>query len=464
MSANRDVEARAAAPRAFPPFLRADPDADWTRALLHFLYDLGWLAFALVGWPWLLWVSLRREGFGAMVLERLGRGVGAIPRATRPRILVHGVSVGEVKAARAVVRLLEERHPGCEVVLSSTTPTGVEMARKVYPGNLTVRYPADLSFVARRFLRRLDPKLVILMELEAWPNFLRECNREGRAVAVVNGRITRKSHARYRLGRGKLPGFNRISLYCVQSEEYAARFRSLGIDPARLCVTGNVKFDGLRIGLAEAGEELTRLVGAGAEGRVVVGGSTHAPEELMVARALRRASPGARLVLVPRHPPRCGEVADLLRSAGIQTQRLSELRAGARPEPAQPLLVDTIGELERVYALGELAFVGGSLIPHGGQNVLEPAAQGKAVLFGPHVHNFDQEVALLLGAGAARQVRDEAELEREFRLLLADGELRTRMGAAGMRAVEAQRGAVHVTLEALESLGLEALAARAPSG
>jgi len=464
MRGGRGVEARSATGLPFPPALRHDPDPSWGRALLHLVYDLGWLLFALLGWPWLLWMSLRRPGFGAMVVERLGRGVGAIPPATRPRILVHGVSVGEVKAARAIVRLLEERHPGCEVVLSSTTPTGVEMARKVYPENLTVRYPADLSFVARRFLRKLDPKLVLLMELEAWPNLLRECNRDGRAVAVVNGRITKKSHARYAVLRGKLPEFSRISLLCVQSEEYAARFRSLGIDPARVCVTGNVKFDGLRIGLAEAGSELTGFVVAGDGRPVIVGGSTHAPEELMIARALRRVAPGARLVLVPRHPPRCGEVADLLRSAGIRTQRLSELRAGVRPDPEQPLLVDTIGELEGVYALGDLAFVGGSLVPHGGQNVLEPAAQGKAVLFGPYVHNFVQEVALLLGAGAARQVRDEAELERELRALLADRELRSQMGAAGMCAVEAQRGAVDVTLEALESLGLEALAAHPPAG
>lgn len=446
----------------FPPVPPLRGERPVTAAILHALYDLGWLLFAVLGAPWLLWMSVRRPGFATMVIERLGRGVAAIPRRTRARILVHGVSVGEVKAARSLVTLLEERHPGCEVVLSSSTPTGIEMARKLYPTNLAVRYPADLSFVARRFLRALDPTLVILVELEVWPNFLRECNRRGTTVAVVNGRITEKSRSRYRLLKHGLPEFHRIALFCAQTEEYARRFASLGIDPSRLCVTGNVKLDGLRIGPAEAGEELTRFVAARAG--VVVAGSTHEPEEAWVARAVRRALPEARLVLVPRHPPRCGEVVERLRTEGLLTQRLSELRAGVTPDPRAPMIVDTIGELERVYSLADVVFVGGSLVPHGGQNVLEPAAQGKPVLFGPYVHNFRQEAALLLAAGAARQVRDPAELEREFVALFADPAARARMGAAGMQAVAAQRGAVHVTLRALESLGLPALAARAAPG
>jgi len=459
-----DASVSRPAAAALPSAIRGDPRVGVLPALLHGLYDLGWLSFAVFGGPWLAWMSLRRPGFGTMVVERLGRGVGAIPRATRPRILVHGVSVGEVKAAHSLVTLLEERHPGCEVVLSSSTPTGLEMARKLYPQNLAVRYPADLSFVARRFLRALEPVLVILLELEVWPNFLRECSRRGTTVAVVNGRITEKSHGRYRLLKHGLPEFGRISLFCAQTDEYAARFASLGIDPGRVCVTGNVKFDGLRSGPVDAGEELTRLVAPRAGTGVVVAGSTHEPEELYVARALRRSLPGARLVLVPRHPPRCGDLVERLRAEGIAAQRLSELRAGATLDPRAPLIVDTIGELERVYALSDVVFVGGSLVPHGGQNLLEPAAQGKPVLFGPHVHNFLPEAALLLAAGAARRVEDPAGLERELVALFADPEARARMGAAGVQAVAAQRGAVHITLRALEALGLPALAARPAPG
>jgi len=448
----------------FPPAIRGDPDPGFLRVLLHALYDLAWVLFALLGSPWLLWKSLRQRGFARMVFERLGRGLARVPRAERPRILVHGVSVGEVKAARSLVTLLEERHPEFEVVLSSTTDTGLEVAGKLFPAHLCVRFPADLSPVVRRFLGVLDPALVILVELEVWPNFLRVCNRDGRAVAVVNGRITKDSHGRYLAFRRWLPEFNRISLFCVQSAEYGRRFGMLGIEPERVCVTGNVKFDGLRTGPVDAGGELARFVCAGAGALVLVAGSTHAPEELLVARATRRASPRTRLVLVPRHPDRAAEVVAQLLEEGFRSQRLTELRAGARVDPELPLLVDTIGELERVYSLADLVYVGGSLVPHGGQNMLEPAAQGKAVLFGPHVENFDQEAALLLNAGAARTVADEEELALELARLLSDAEARERMGQAGMAAVAAQRGATLLTLRALEALDLEALARRANPG
>jgi 3-deoxy-D-manno-octulosonic-acid transferase len=444
--------------RPYPPAIRGDPAPGLSRALLHGLYDLAWLAFAVLGSAWLLWKSARQAGFGRMVRERLGAGLAAVPPRTRPRILVHGVSVGEVKAARSLVAALEEAHPELEVVLSCTTNTGLEMAQKLYPAHRAVRFPADLSWVVRRFLRALDPALVILVELEVWPNFLRECNREGRPVAVVNGRIARESHRRYLVFRRLLPEFNRISLFCVQSAEYARRFGMLGIDPARVCVTGNVKFDGLRTGPAEASEVLARFVQPEPGRHVIVAGSTHHPEEELVVRAARRAAPDARLVLVPRHPTRCAEIVEALRAAGFPTQRLTELRAGMPLDARVPLVVDTIGELERVYALADLVFVGGSLVPHGGQNMLEPAAQGKAVLFGPHVDNFDQEAALLLAAGACRRVADAAELERELARLAADADERARMGRAGIEAVVAQRGATRLTLAALEALDLLARA------
>jgi len=454
----------AAAPRRFPPAIRHDPDPGFLRTLLHALYDSAWVLAGLLGSPWLLWMMVRREGFARMVRERLGRGLARLPRPTRPRILVHGVSVGEVKAARSLVTLLGERHPEFEVVLSCTTNTGLEVAQKQYPRHLCVRFPFDLRPIVARFLRQIDPALVILVELEVWPNFLRVCNRQGRPLAVVNGRITRESHGRYVFFKRWLPEFNRISLFCVQSEEYARRFGVLGIDPARVCVTGNVKFDGLRLGPVETSEELARFVAPRAGQSVLVAGSTHAPEEALVARAARRAVPAARLVLVPRHPNRAAEIVAQLAAEGLPVQRLTELRSGRRVDQQLPLLVDTIGELERVYSLADLVFVGGSLVPHGGQNMLEPAAQGRAVLFGPHVDNFDQEATLLLAAGACHKVADERELEAEFARLLADPRERERMGRAGVEAVAAQRGATQLTLEALRALGLEALAARDGAG
>ena len=440
--------------------LRRDPNPGFFRGTLHAGYDLVWLLASVLGLPWLVYKSIRVPAFGRMVRERLGRGLASIPAPTRPRILVHGVSVGEVKGALPIVRALEEAYPDMEVVISTSTDTGLEVGRKLFPANLVVRFPADLSFVVWRFLRRIDPSLVLLFELEIWPNFLRICNRSARPVVVVNGRITEVSHGYYLIFRKLLPQFNRISLFCVQLERYAERFLALGVASDRILVTGNVKADGLPTGDVEPGEELSRLLGGRSDQPVVVAGSTHAPEERLVADAWRAAAPEARLVLVPRHPQRSGEVVSALAEAGFEVQLLSALRAGAEePDPAQIAVVDTIGELERVYGLADVVFVGGSLIPHGGQNVLEPAAQGKAVVFGPHVMNFSQEVALLAAAGGCRQVADVNELKVALREILADGEARARMGEAARQAVEAQRGATRMTLEALDVLVLERMAA-----
>ncbi|HED65849.1 MAG TPA: 3-deoxy-D-manno-octulosonic acid transferase, partial [Planctomycetes bacterium] len=374
-----------------PEALLRDPNPGALRSLLHGLYDLAWWGALLLASPWLAYRSLRDPGFKTLASERLGRGLAAIPRKKRPRVLVHGVSVGEVKAAAPIVRGIEERFPGLEVVVSTSTNTGLEVARGLFDDKAVVRFPADPRPIVSRFLRRIEPDLVLLVELEVWPNFLRQCNRRAIPVAVVNGRITELSHGQYLLFREVLPQFNRISLFCVQLEEYAQRFRRLGVEPERLLVTGNVKVDGLRIGRVDAGEELTRLLGG--RGRpVIVAGSTHEPEELLVARAWRDHTPEARLVLVPRHPHRSATVAADLEREGFAVQLLSALRGGLEEnDPAKVAIVDTIGELERVYGLADLVFVGGSLGDFGGHNLLEPAAQGVPVLFGPHVDNFTQE-------------------------------------------------------------------------
>jgi 3-deoxy-D-manno-octulosonic-acid transferase len=300
----------------------------------------------------------------------------------------------------------------------------------------------------------VQPDFVILVELEIWPNFLRECNRRGAPVAVVNGRITRTSHGRYVWFRRLLPQFNRLSVICVQDEEYAERFLGLAVDPRRVVVTGSMKADRLPLGPVDPGAELTALLGAPPGVPVIVAGSTHDPEEELVVDAWQRGAREARLVLVPRHPERAPEVARTLERRGVRAQRLTALRAGETPDPAQPCLADTIGELERIYGLADLVFVGGSLIPHGGQNMLEPAAQGKAVVFGPHVANFAPEAALLVGRGACLQVEDADALALAFSELVADPALRERMAALGLEVVREQKGATAFTLSALSALGL----------
>ena len=442
-----------------PAPITRDPNPGFQRALLHASYDLLWTVALAVFAPWFLIRAVFDRTFRRMAIQRLSLSKPP-PVRTRPRILIHGVSVGEVKGAAPLVHALRASEPELEIVVSATTETGLEVARQLFPDTLIARFPIDLSPCVARFLRRIDPMAVVLIELEIWPNFLRQCNLAGMPISVVNGRITAASFDRYRLFRSWLPQFNRISLFCVQTEEYAQRFRDLGGEIPRVLVTGNMKADGL---LREPSPELLRkvaelraLLGPRPEQLVVVAGSTHHPEEQMFARACRAALPDARLVIVPRHPARVADVVRDLEALGAGAQLLTALRRGeAQPDPARPAVVDTIGELEAVYRLADLVFVGGSLVDHGGQNVLEPAAQGLPVVFGPHVDNFRTEAALLETAGAALRVADGEELARTLERLGADRGLRARMGEAGRGVVAAQMGATQLTLQALHDRCLE---------
>ncbi|MHC4261848.1 MAG: 3-deoxy-D-manno-octulosonic acid transferase [Planctomycetota bacterium] len=433
--------------------IRDDPNSGLLAKSLHGFYDLAWYAVVLLGSPWLALKGLRDRGFRAMVLERLGMGLPRLSADAPARVLIHGVSVGETKGAQSLVQRLRESAPGVEIVFSTSTSTGQEVARQLYPDLEVVRFPVDPAPVVSRFLSRLRPTAIVLVELEIWPNFLRAANRRGIPVAVVNGRITDRSYGRYELFRSLFPQFNRISMFCAQSDVYAERFRSLGVEEERIVVTGNVKVDGLEVGRAEPGSELKRLLGADDERPVIVAGSTHDPEERMLLEACARAVPEARLILVPRHPDRAPSIVEQCAAHGLTLHRLTELRDGlVEPDPSVPALVDTIGELEAVYGLADIAFVGGSLIPHGGQNVLEPAAQGLPVVFGPHVENFYQEVALLEQSDACRRVEDARELEGVLLELCGDADLRARYGAAAQAVVAAQRGATDLTWAALERL------------
>jgi 3-deoxy-D-manno-octulosonic-acid transferase len=441
-----------------PPPLVGDPTPGVARFALHLLYDGTWALAFVVCSPWWIVRGILDRRFRALSIARtFGKLPGKRAPGARPRLLVHGVSVGEVKAARPLVEALREQY---DIVICTVTDTGQDVARRLYPQLAVVRFPLDFSPLVTRFLAGVDPECVILIELELWPSFLRVCNRRGIPLCVANGRITERSYPRYRLFKSLLPQFARISLFCAQDEEYAARFRALGADPARVRVTGNIKADGLKTGVLAPREELRTLLGGRPGQRVLVAGSTHAPEERWLAEACRASVPDARLVLVPRHPERAAGICEELAALGVRAQRLTALRAGEAPDPSRPALVDTIGELEQVYALADLVFVGGSLIPHGGQNMLEPAALGRAVVYGPHLRNFLQEAALLERAGASRRLADESELGPAFAELLADGERAQRMGRAGMNAVEAQKGASARTLETLRSGCLEPLRAR----
>ena len=398
-----------------------------------------------------LWRGLRERAYWEALPERFGYG----PRPPPGGIWLHAVSVGEVQAAAALVRALKKRHPGLPLVLTTATPTGRQRARSLLGADVSVRWlPYDLPGPVGRFLDRVAPRLAIVLETELWPNLYRGCRRRRIPLLLASARLSPRSVARYRL----LAPLIRASLQdgvvvAAQSAGDAARFVALGADPARTHVTGNVKFDfELPAGTAARGAALRAALGATAR-PVWVAGSTHAGEEeaVLAAHALVCARlPDALLVLVPRHPPRFEAVAAMLRRRGARFVT----RSSCVPPDAgtQLLLGDTLGELTLFYAAGDVAFVGGSLVPVGGHNLLEPAALDLPILTGPHTYAATAIAALLLEAGAAQVVDDAAALAARVGDYLAEPEARSRAGGAARAVLAANRGALARLLALIEPL------------
>lgn len=418
--------------------------------LLDALYLLGLLALS----PWLLYRALTTGRYPRGLASKLLGHAALLAASPRPTAWFHGVSVGEVHLLRQLIADFRRRHPGWQCVLSTTTDTGFAEARRRFPDLPVFWWPFDFSWAVRRALARVRPALVVLAEGELWPNFLRAAQARGVPVAVINGRMSPRSGRRYRAAGRLLGGlFARVDLIAAQSEDYAAAYRALGARPERVLVTGNVKYDGVETDRTNARtRDLGRLLGIGRDDLVWVAGSTAAPEEeiaLDVFRRLRTEFPRLRLVLVPRQKERFDEVAALLRRTGLPFLRRSEAPAGGPPV----VLVDTIGELAAVWGLADVAFVGGSLDGRrGGQNMIEPAAYGAAVVFGPHVWNFRDTADRLVRAGGAVQVGDAAGLEAAVRRLLGDAQERARLGGAGRDFVLRQQGATARTLDLLDRL------------
>jgi len=398
-----------------------------------------------------LWRGLRDRRYWSGLAERFGCGP-----ALRgwPVIWVHAVSLGEVTAAAPVVRGLLTRHPQIPVVLTTATPPGRDRAQALFGASVAVRYlPYDTPGSMSRFVARVRPQLVVIMETELWPNLFHECRRRGIPVVLANARLSNKSVRRYRrfgsLFRAVFSGDTRVA---AQTAEDAERFIAIGAARARTGVTGNVKFDrAIDAELSARGAGLRAAFWA--ERPVWIAGSTHAGEEEIVLTAhagLQTAVATALLLLVPRHPERFGAVAELLSRRGIPFERRS---AGTPVHPqTRVLLVDTVGELAALYASADVAFVGGSLVPVGGHNLLEPAALGVPVITGPNQDNSRDVADLLVRAGAALLAADARELDDWLRQLFADPERRRRMGEVGRRVVEANRGSVLRLLDLIEPL------------
>ncbi len=422
-----------------------------TMGVYHVLFGLAFLIYA----PVLLWRLAFDPRYRTGIRERMG----AMPilDSASPVVWIHGVSVGEVKAAGTLIARLRAERPDLRLVLSSTTPAGHALARKLHPDLTVVFYPLDFGPFPGRALRRIRPACVLLMELEIWPNFLEVAARRGIPVAVINGRMSEKSFRGYRRLRGLLPQFDRIQVYCVQDASYRRRLLDLGVDGARIEVTGNMKYDSVALrDPAWETVELRRWLSPDGQ-PVVVAGSTHDDEELRLADLVRRLKaatvPALRLVVAPRHPERTPTIVEALTRAGHSTVRWSETQQGRTAlRTDDVLVVDTIGQLETFYGACDVAFVGGSLVAHGGQNMLEPAALGKAVVFGPHTNNFRTDVRLLIAGDAVCQVRDVDQLQTCLADLLRDGDRRRALGDRAVAVIRCNQGATERTLQALRPL------------
>jgi len=423
-------------------------------------YDIAWGALLGASAPvWLLVPKARRKVLRALS-ERMGRGVSRDVSAG-PAVMIHAVSLGEIDATRSLVRQLADARPDLRFVISTTTDTGSARARELYgadPKVTLIRYPLDFSAAIARVLDGLRPSLVVLMELEVWPNFLLHCERRGIPAVLVNGRLTESSYRNYRRGKPIVaPMFRRLAGVCAQDETYGKWFVDLGAPPQRVRVTGTMKFDTAPPpgGLTGA-EDLARALGLrpGAERVWVCGSTGPGEEELVLARyaTLRGRFPDLRLVLVPRHPERFNEVADLIARNGFGLIRRSVTDTPG-PAPSAVVLGDTTGELTRFYALADVVFVGRTLVDLGprqrGSNMIEPAALAKPVVVGPWTQNFADAMRHFRNADAIKVVDDAASLERAVEEVLSARGEAVAMGRRAREVVLRQQGATARNVEVI---------------
>jgi 3-deoxy-D-manno-octulosonic-acid transferase len=450
---------------------------------MHYFLNVVYLLVLLTASPWLIWSAIRkgkyREGFAAKLL-------GAVPvqdDRPEPRLWLHAVSVGEVNLLSTLLSEIATKHPDWQCVVSTTTATGYALATKKYP-QLTVFYaPLDFSWAVCRAMRQIRPTVLVLAELELWPNLVKAAKEYGAKVAIVNGRLSASSFRGYRrIGWVTRRVLGDVDLVAAQNEEYADRFRCLGARPESVQVTGSLKFDGAQTDRNnEQTTRLRELAGFSDDDIVFLAGSTQAPEEELALKtfmALADEHPRFKFVLVPRHPHRFDEVAALLGRSSLPCRRRSQLEGSEfnvqgskfqvqssdagnlepgtlnlKPDsPVRILLVDTIGELSAWWGTAAIGFVGGSLGSRGGQNMLEPAAYGVATCFGPNTQNFRDVVQMLLAHDAALEIQNGDELTDFVRRCLDEPFFAKSLGERAQALVHNHCGATAQTLSLLTRL------------
>ncbi len=438
-----------------------------------FLYSLllgTWIALMT---PVFLYRALRHGKYREGIAQRFGSLPESLGSDGRPTIWFHSCSVGETLSIEPLVKELHQRFPEARLVFSTVTRTGQAIARQrfsIYGSGNTFYFPVDLGVVCRRVLDFIRPTVIVITDTEIWPNLLRQAHKRSIPVVMVNGRISLKSVRLYRLVRPFMKKvFASYAAFLMQSEEDANRIRAIGAPPGKVIVSGNIKYDK---GPSEKGqvEEVCRSIdealsiSSSGGGLVIVAGSTHEGEEQVLIEVLRRVRLIAglektRLLLAPRHPERFGGVAELAARAGFRVIHRSG--KGGAVAGAEVLLLDSIGELATAYRFADIVFVGGTLIPHGGQNILEPAWHAKPIVIGPSMENFRQTADDFLARGAVIQIRaglsdreaQIVELTDIFSGLLEDEKRRTVMGRAALSVLESNRGASRFTADRICGFG-----------
>ncbi len=427
------------------------------RIPMKWILNVAYIGLLTLLSPIILWRSVRhgryRRGWSEKLLGRLPTSTG-----DKPVAWFHAVSVGEVLQLQKVVEDFQRRvGDSFQVVVTTSTDTGFELASARFNNCVVTWFPLDFSWAVSQAIRRVNPILVVLVELELWPNFLNACHAHGVKTALINARMSDRSFAGYlRVNRWMRPLFTQFSVIAAQTSEYADRLRQLGADPQRVSVTGSVKFDGVLTDRTNAATaELRSLFQIADDEIVFIAGSTQSPEERMALdtwAGLRERCPKLRLLLVPRHRERFDEVATLVLDSGAAVCRRSMLSSG-EPIPSDAvLLLDTIGELSAGWGLADIAFVGGSFGSRGGQNMLEPAAFGAAVMFGPNTSNFRDIANRFLEVGGAARVHSAEEMAQQVTEFVMNPDRRREYGLAAQQLVTAQSGALSRTTELLVGL------------
>lgn len=414
---------------------------------MFIVYDLIFLVFALISLP----VYIARRKFHPGFMMRLGFLPGGLI-FNRP-IWVHAVSVGEASAVRGLVEALRQAYPGKKFVISTVTPTGNKIARSIIrEGDAAIYLPFDFSFVVSSVLGRVNPCLFVLAETEIWPNLIRALAKRKVPIAVVNARISDRSMPRYRLIKFLAkPVLNRISAFCAQTEIDASRLLVLGVAKEKIRTTGNMKFDSRPQVLTFDNISL----GLSQNQQLLVCGSTHPSEEAVILKVYKNLLvkfPGLRVLIAPRHPERAREVSELISKEGLEPVFLSRPGSVNNREKVAVFILDTIGQLFSCYALADIVFVGGSLVKIGGHNILEPAWQGKPVIFGTQMFNFRDITDMFVRNKAGIMVNNAAELEDRISFLLDNPAAAKELSRRAQALIAQNQGATMRNLEIIKKV------------